>query len=154
MSENTFIIDCPTCKAKVAAIQKSKAKIGGAHEESGEPFCKAVYVGSCPICQDILVGNSYQIDFEGFDAEEDRWSDIVRVFPQPNKAFSSFNIPKIVKSSFSEADKCIQVGAYTASCLMVGRAIEAVCRHSLHPEDFAFPVLGKVSEAKTKGDAG
>lgn len=96
------------------------------------------------------MGHSYQIDFEGFDAEEDRWTDIVRVFPQPNKAFSSFNILNIVKYSLSKAYKCIQVGEYTASCLMVGRAIEAVCRHSLHPEDFAFPVSGKPPKPKQK----
>ena len=137
MNENTFIIDCPNCKAKVAAIQKGHAEHCGFPEESGEPFGKAVYMGKCPICKDVLVGHSYQIDFEGYDADEDRWSDIVRVFPCPNKAFASFNIPKVVRASLAEADKCIQVGAYTASCLMVGRAIEAVCRHSLHPEDFA-----------------
>ncbi len=128
LSPRTFIVYCPWCKAKVAALEKGRAKREGFTEEDREPFAYIVLIGTCPSCEEILVGETHQIDFEGYAADEDRWSDVIRVYPKPPKSFSSRRIPRVVRQSLDEADRCLQVGAYTAACVMLGRALEALCR--------------------------
>jgi hypothetical protein len=129
--QRTFIVDCPWCKAKVAASESGRAERGGFDEDAGEPYGTKVLVGICPSCRSILVGETDQIGFEGFDSNEDRWSDVVRIFPKPPKVFSSYRIPKVVKDSLNEADRSMQAGANIAACVMLGRALEALCRDIL-----------------------
>lgn len=126
----TFIIDCPRCKAKVAAIEHGCiTQSGGPNPHDGE-FYDGVTVGlgKCPKCYSILVGESPQRAFEGYDADEDAWGDAVRVYPEPTKSFTSPRIPKVVLSSISEGQKSLQAGANVAACVMFGRALEAICR--------------------------
>lgn len=130
----TFIIDCHICKAKVAATEEGCAEQFFSDDESGQPYGKRVFVGNCPSCDIILVGESDQIDFKNIDAYEDRWSDIIRVFPQPSKSFSSLRIPRMVTDSLNEADRSLQAGANIAACVMLGRALEALCRDILEPK--------------------
>lgn len=92
-------------------------------------------VGKCPKCDILLVGQSEQVDFEGVNADEDRWSDAVRVFPNPPKTFSSHRIPKVALSSLDDADRSLQANAKFAACVMFGRALEAVCRDKLLSND-------------------
>ncbi|MCX7602185.1 MAG: DUF4145 domain-containing protein [Meiothermus sp.] len=128
----TFIIDCPCCRAKVAATETGRAERDGFDEE-GEPFAHKVLVGICPRCESILAGVTHQIDFEGYTSDEDRWSDVFRIYPNPPKAFSSYRIPRVVRDSLEEADCSIQAGANNAACVMLGRALEAICRDILEP---------------------
>ena len=130
----TFIVDCPDCKAKVAALESGRAERFTYDDDAHQPEGKRVFIGKCPKCQLVLVGESDQIDFEDFDAYEDRWSDIVRVYPRPSKTFSSWRIPKVVQDSLNEADKSLQAGANIAACVMLGRALEALCRDLLEPK--------------------
>lgn len=132
--QRTFIIDCHICKAKVAATEAGRAERFTFDDEAGQPYGKRVFVGNCPSCATILVGESDQIDFENYDAYEDRWSDIVRVFPQPPKSFASWRIPRVVTDSLNEADRSLQAGANIAACVMLGRALEALCRDILEPK--------------------
>jgi hypothetical protein len=127
MPSLTFIIDCPHCKAKVAAEEKGRAEQSGMDEEEG-PWAHRIYVGSCPRCRTLIAGESVQLDFEGVDAEEDRWSDVIRVYPKPSKSFSSNRIPRVVTDSFLEADRSLQANANIAACVMLGRGLEALCR--------------------------
>lgn len=129
--QRTFIVDCPWCKAKVAASESGRAERGGYDEDAGEPYGSKVLVGTCPRCSSILVGETDQIGFEGYDADEDRWSDVVRIYPKPPKVFSSYRIPKVVEDSLNEADRSMQAGANIAACVMLGRALEALCRDIL-----------------------
>ena len=124
----TFIIDCPWCKAKVAAEEKGRAERNGFDEEIGEPYAYKVFVGICPSCKSILAGESEQI---GFDSNKDIWSDVVRIYPKPPKTFSSYRIPRVVTDSLNEADRSLQAGANIAACVMLGRSLEALCRHIL-----------------------
>jgi hypothetical protein len=130
----TFIIDCRTCKAKVAATESGRAERLLVDDESGEPHNTRVSVGKCPNCSLILVGESNQIAFADLDAYHDRWSHIVRVYPKPPKTFSSWRIPKVVSVSLDEADRSLQAGANIAACGMLGRALEALCRDMLEPK--------------------
>lgn len=90
-------------------------------------------VGICPGCRSILAGEIEQTGFENYDSYEDRWSDVVRIYPKPPKAFSSYRIPRVVKDSLNEADRSMQAGANIAACVMLGRALEALCRDILEP---------------------
>lgn len=132
--QRTFIVDCPWCKAKVAASESGRAECSGVEDDGGEPFGSKVLVGICPSCKSILVGKTEQIGFEGYDSNEDRWSDVVRIYPKPPKVFSSYRIPKVVEDSLNEADRSLQAGANIAACVMLGRALEALCRNILDSE--------------------
>jgi hypothetical protein len=130
----TFIVDCSWCKAKVAAIEHGRATKTGFDDEAGEPYGITIAVGECPSCHSPLVGESHQVDFEGWAGdEEDRWSDTVRVYPKPPKTFLSYRIPPDVRNSITEADRSLQANANIAACVMLGRALEAVCRDLLEP---------------------
>jgi hypothetical protein len=131
----TFIVDCPECKAKVAATESGQAECFTYDDEAMQPYGKRVFVGNCPKCDMILVGESDQLDFANHDAAHDRWSDIVRVYPKPTKTFSSWRIPKVVSDSLDQADRSLQSGANIAACVMLGRALEALCRDILEPKE-------------------
>jgi hypothetical protein len=118
-----FVVDCPTCRAKVAAVESGRAERSGYEEEIGEPWAQRLQVGACPKCSTLLVGESWQLDFAGYDAGYDRWSDVVRVFPFPPKTFQSVRIPKVVTDSLTEADRSLQANANIAACVMFGRAL-------------------------------
>ncbi|HSV00110.1 MAG TPA: hypothetical protein VLI91_08380, partial [Roseiarcus sp.] len=84
----TFIVDCPICKAKVAAEEKGRAEHSYFDQDAGEPYAERIHVGKCPSCNALLAGISHQIAFEDFEgSEENEWSDIVRVYPRPPKTF-------------------------------------------------------------------
>jgi len=142
MSQTTFIIDCPGCKAKVAASEQGRASRTGFDDEVGEPYGTTLFVGSCPSCGSLLAGESHQLDFQGHNAFEDGWSDIVRVYPKPPKAFLSDRIPRVAKASLDEADRSLQANANIAACAMLGRALEAVCRDILEPAPTTAPAPG------------
>ncbi|MGE5305419.1 MAG: DUF4145 domain-containing protein [Alphaproteobacteria bacterium] len=133
----TFIVDCPVCKAKVAALETGSAENRGFDDEAGEPYCYRLSVGNCPRCQTLLAAKSEQLRFRGWEYEEaDVWADPVRVYPQPPKTFSSFRIPTTIKASMTEADIALQGNANLAACVMFGRALEALCRDVLFtPEE-------------------
>ena len=94
MATATFIVDCPVCKAKVAAEEKGRAERTAFDDDAGEPYGRRTSVGECPRCHTFLVGESHQIRFRGWEGEEeDLWSDPVRVHPNPPKTFSATGIP-------------------------------------------------------------
>ena len=148
MVTKTFIIDCPQCKAKVAAEEKGRAERSGIDHESGEPYGEQLLVGVCPSCFTFLAGESQQVSFHGYDSEEDQWSDVVRVYPKPPKVFSSYRIPKVVRASLIEADRSLQANANIAACVMLGRALEALCRDVLEPTRSRVKAASPVSSKK------
>lgn len=131
----TFIIDCPQCRAKVGVVETGRAERGGFDNDAGEPYGDKLVVGLCPSCTTPLAGYAQKTHFEGWEGEEeDRWSDVIRVHPKPPKTFSSYRIPRAVTNSLLEADRTLQAGANMATCVMFGRALEAVCRDILEEE--------------------
>jgi hypothetical protein len=48
----TFIIDCPYCKAKVAAEEAGRAERSYFDDDAGGPEGRRLYVGSCPRAPD------------------------------------------------------------------------------------------------------
>jgi hypothetical protein len=132
MDQQTFIIDCNICKAKVAAIENGSATRSYWCEEIAEPIGIKLLIGSCPRCKELLVGKSDQVGFKDWQGdEEDEWSDVVRIYPEPPKIFLSFRIPRSARESLSDADRSLRANANMAACIMFGRALEAVCRDIL-----------------------
>jgi hypothetical protein len=149
----TFIVDCKHCRAKVAAEETGRAESRGIDDE-GEPYGFRLYVGKCPRCTSLIAGYSYQKSFEEFDSLYDEWSDVERVFPDPERTFSSYGIPPTVTASLSEGNKSLQAGATMAACVMFGRALEGVCRDKLNDPKDPRPkaiMLGKgIKELKAR----
>ncbi len=140
MTTATFIVDCPNCKAKVAAVETGRAENTGFNEDAGEPYGERLYVGRCPRCTWLLAAESYQRHFRGWeDQEEDVWSDPVRIYPDPPKKFASSRIPQNVTLSLREADSALQGNAPLAACVMFGRALEALCRDILFSSEKESP---------------
>ena len=130
----TFVIDCYSCKAKVAAIETARSDRSGWEDGAGEPFGERILLGTCPSCKSTLVGQATQISFADYDGPIDEWSDVTRVYPKPPKIFSSWRIPRTVTDSLIEADRSLQANANIAACVMFGRALEALCRDILLDE--------------------
>lgn len=131
----TFIVDCPKCRAKVGAEEKGRLDRVYMDSIAGEPVGERILIGTCPSCATSLVGRARQLEFEGYEGYEyDVWSDVVRVFPQPPKTFSSIRIPGPLTESLIEADRAMQAGANIAACVMLGRSLEALCRDVLEPK--------------------
>jgi len=144
--EVTFLVDCDVCSAKVAAKQAGKAEAFTFDQDEQEATGNRLLVGHCPHCKSLVAAHQTQIDFEGLTAEYDDWSDPIRVFPNPPKTFSS-HIPKVVRASITEAQKCIHAGANTAACVMLRRTMEAICIDILSPLREQ-----ETSEAKARGE--
>jgi len=106
---------------------------GGVNEEGEECYGAALAVGKCPACHCLIAAEARQTGIEGYDAREDEWGDFVRVYPKPPKTFLSKKLPSYVMHSLSEADKAMQANANDAACVMLGRALEGVCRDRLTP---------------------
>lgn len=147
MPNGTFIVDCPRCKAKVAAVEAGRIDRNGFDDEVGEPWGYRLQIGSCPRCDSSLVGESWQQTFKEYEAEYDSWSAAVRVYPEPPRNFTSSRIPRVVKDSLSEADRSLQANANIAACAMLGRALEALCRDVLADDQ---SLEGSSKEAKEK----
>lgn len=149
MATATFIVDCPFCKAKVAAVESGCAEHSGFDDEAGEPYGSKLSVGQCPRCNTLLAAQSRQLRFEGWEGEENNvWSDPVRLHPNPPKTFSSFRIPSTVTISLKEADIALQGNASLAACVMFGRALEALCRDVLYNPEEKEAVLAGESKKK------
>jgi Domain of unknown function (DUF4145) len=142
VAQETFIVECPYCKAKVGAIEEGRAVEGGL-DDGGSPYANAIIVGKCPGCNCLIAGTSEQIRFEGIDDEYDRWSDAVRIYPKPAKSFPSTRTPRVLRESLIEADRAIQANANIAACVMFGRALEALCRDHLLDKHVADPATKK-----------
>jgi len=86
----------------------------------------------------LLAGEARQIAFEGWEGDtENAWSDVIRIFQKPPRTFSSYRIPRAATVSLAEADRSLQANANIAACVMLGRALEAVCRDILEPSPAA-----------------
>lgn len=98
-----------------------KAQVDDPPEED-YPFSARVTLCVCPKCSSVIIGREEEEDFDG------HFGSPRRVWPSPPVNLS-YKIPKEIRLSLVEADKCLKGQAYTASIAMCGRALEAVGRH-------------------------
>jgi hypothetical protein len=120
MSATNFI-HCPHCEAQVQA--EVLAERESPAWEDMEPT-KYVFL-ACTHCGTSMVGFS-----EWEPARDERgsgWGKLLRQWPEVNQQIHR-NIPAIVRRSLEEAERCRSAKAYTACAVMVGRAIEGMCK--------------------------
>ncbi|HXQ21174.1 MAG TPA: DUF4145 domain-containing protein, partial [Candidatus Acidoferrales bacterium] len=67
-------------------------------------------------------------DIWGEGEDDQGWGNTTRLWPSP-KRYLAWSIPKGVRQSLEEAEKCLGVGAWIACVAMSGRALEGICRH-------------------------
>lgn len=114
-----MLIECYECRAIV------DAEVLAYHEPPHEFFHPLrTYLLRCPACSLAIVGQTHENIRDG----KPFWPNLTRVFPNPRRLLG-LGIPKIVKESIDEAEKCMQAGAFLAATAMCGRALEAICRH-------------------------
>ena len=122
MTKEFQLIDCPNCHARATG-----AVCGEAYEQLSQTEQARVLLLRCPTCYKVMVGRQEMIDSGGFD-EPATWTDAVRVWPAPASDVSGC-VPELIRGSLEESDRCLRAGAFTASVVMTGRALEALCRH-------------------------
>lgn len=114
-----MIVECGSCEAKV------DGKIIGEHElyidEIGERT-KYIFL-SCPVCNSPILAGS---DLIQVDWEEYNWTAPNRLWPAPVEHID-FNIPDIVRRALEDGKKCFKAKVYSATAVMCGKAIEAMC---------------------------
>jgi hypothetical protein len=118
-----MLIECPDCDAKVHGKLIAE-KVFEYYDRESERF---VFL-ECPGCHKPLLGRSDYIEFETEDGFDSGWTtNLVRLYPQPHKKLDPL-IPHQVIQSLEDARKCYQAKVYTASAVMCGRALEAICK--------------------------
>ncbi|MCX7564490.1 DUF4145 domain-containing protein [Xanthomonadaceae bacterium XH05] len=109
-----MLIECHNCRARV------EAEIVGEHTDD-DFFVTRTFLLKCLSCKSSIIAESSE------DLEDGNWTKPIRVYPSPKRHLGN-DIPKTVKASIEEAERCMQAGAYLAATAMCGRAIEAICR--------------------------
>jgi len=114
-----MIIECIHCVANVDAKVLAERVFPG--DDSYDPH-KYVFL-ECPACESIMLGWT-----EPEPDEYGKWDygEGQRLYPDPPVYFD-LSIPQMVRNSLKEAKLCLKVRAYSASAVMSGRAIEAIC---------------------------
>ena len=110
----TFIVDCPKCRAKVAAIEHGCIRWSGGVDMEGEPhYGISVHLGKCPKCHTILVGESQQIGIENYDSYVDEWADAITYFekyvelvPDDPKGWNNLGVALREKGEVKRAIEC------------------------------------------------
>ena len=120
----TMLIECHKCKARVDAEEIGVVE-RNLLPDLGFELLFRTYLLRCPSCGCALIGE----EEEGLKEKgQTVWPDLTRVHPMPRRLLG-YEIPKTVRDSLEEAERCMQVGAFLAAAAMAGRALEAVCRH-------------------------
>jgi hypothetical protein len=119
-------VHCANCDAIVSAYVRARqdTQVVDAVAQATIPDARVWFV-VCPACNNAIVARSL---WEGEDSEGHVWSEIKRVWPRAERE-SLAGLPPIVAVSLDEAHRCYRAAAYTASVVMAGRSLEAVCLH-------------------------
>ncbi len=115
-----MIIECPQCSAFVDGKVLGVKEYGA--DENGDP--RKVVLIECPTCDSALLGFSELCQISNRDWD---WSRPTRLWPKPAESLHS-SIPREVRKALKDATRCFEVGVHSASAVMAGRAIEAMCK--------------------------
>ena len=115
-----LLIECPDCDSKVSAIVLAEKDYPPTADY--DPF--TIYFLECPICHRTMIGHSEPIQVGPNDWEA---SQPDRLWPK-SKRLLNWSIPRAVRKSIEEAQKCFTAQAYAACAVMCGRSLEALCK--------------------------
>lgn len=128
-----MIVECSYCESKTDARVVAQHD---AYNPEEDPAAFTVFLLECPSCKNSLVAGQY-LELEDGPP--------TRLWPSPDKQLSDI-IPPIVGHSMEEAAKCFKVGAYSATAVMCGRALEGICRVSNTKSKFLGGGLKELKE--------
>jgi hypothetical protein len=116
----TNFIHCPHCDAQVHASVLGEKEYPSYEDTEPNKFQFVV----CSQCSTAMVGYcEWEQDEEGGQG----WGRLTRRWPHVEHQMHH-NIPEIVRRSLEEARRCHSAKAFTACAVMVGRAIEGMCK--------------------------
>lgn len=118
-----MVVECPYCEARV------DGSIVAQHIDPPDELLDAHFRATllaCPNCRNSLLAGESEVGYSEHTGPV--WDSPTRVWPSPDKDFS-WHIPKIVRASLEEANKCFKARAYAACAVMCGRSLEGICRH-------------------------
>jgi uncharacterized protein YbaR (Trm112 family) len=129
------IIDCPHCDARVQACEVAcYERLGSEDDWSWPPY--RVRVFACPVCKHALIyleAHTIMDPVSNVSVDDDGavwWPR--RVYP-PEPVIDERGwtdaVPELVRHSLHEAHQCFSTERYEPCAVMVGRALEALCRH-------------------------
>lgn len=139
--ETEMVVECPECSAP------RRCKIAGrcTHDPPEmAPLTIRLSLVTCEKCGLALVAQESIFDDEESYAE---WSYPKRLLPNPDRQVST-EIPRLVRASIEEALVCFKAGAFMASAVMCGRALEGVAKEHGIDDAGLFKSLGKLRDAE------
>jgi hypothetical protein len=108
--------DCPDCDRPRAFVVVHRHARYTDEMDLPEEYTYAV----CPSCSAAIVLTR---EHDGRSFDDSRY---VRQFPAMKRRLA-FAVPRVVRNSYDEAVQCEEAKAWTATAVMVGRALEAIC---------------------------
>lgn len=123
---STFI-HCPYCDAQVQASVIGEKEYPPYEDSEATKYQFVV----CSQCGSSMVGHC---EWEHDDEGGQGWGKPTRSWPQIDQQLHK-NIPHIVRRSLEEARRCHAAKAFAACAVMVGRAIEGICKDKVNAEN-------------------
>ena len=123
------IINCNICAARTQGKALAERLYAAGEEYEA---CKYVFV-ECSQCRNVLVGCS---EWEIGEQGDAGWGTLTRQWPAPDDNLH-VSIPRLVRSSIQEAERCFSSRAYMACAVMCGRAVEALCKDKVNSKSLA-----------------
>lgn len=111
-------LDCPNCGVTFPATD-GVGSYQVEDEADGLPFKTLYELFRCPECERPVVA--------GCDYWGQGWDDPVRVLPEPRQL--STKVPKSIRSSLEEAQRCFNARCYVATVMMCRRTLESLAKH-------------------------
>jgi len=121
MTVDDASIYCPYCHSYTALSKARGADVSGEHIQGYSIYyCETGkwWIGICNNCQKgVLI---HEIDMgHGYEIKE--------IFPQPLAKLIDDRIPDFIKNDLEEANKCMSIQAYRATCGLARRILQLIC---------------------------
>ena len=120
-------IHCPRCEKAVMARVVGREIV---YEDLPDTIIRCTFV-ICDQCNQVMLLRESgelvpELDHFGQEDWVEAYADPVYLYPSREKYFGP-SVPKNVVSTYSEAVRCVNAGAYTAATIMGRRTLEIVC---------------------------
>lgn len=132
---NIMVSYCTHCKEYKNFIALKEYIVGPSDKHPPFEYTFA----NCEFCESpsLFIREDIGLGFE-FD-------DFFRIYPQNDRNLG-FDVPEIVKRSYDEAVKCENAKIWTAAVVMIGRALEAVCKDAFPDSKDIYNGLKKMKD--------
>jgi len=107
------------------------------------------YLCQCEYCSDVIYVKFWEVDFDPDWSFQYELHHPVSLFNYPE-----YGLPELVWLSFSEANKCLNAGAYLAVVVMCRRTIEAILKDKGAPKSLSLAkAIEKLADDSTIHDS-